>query len=201
MNHTSELKELEFEGKKSNYTLYSELRFSSDEIIFVHPTISLFFDKLTLFRFVHNEIIVPQEKTFDFSGQIIINTIPSSKFEIFKLNGLNFTVKFNETNFNFKCLSPEFGMIWMLQKINSLSIGLALALLEFSDLNKLNKYQNLFSTAKIFNFILELGKINLNRYDLIWQLIKKFHLENNLSDLPLFLDKNIRIERKYGKII
>ena len=201
MNQTPELKELEFEGKNSNYKVFSELSFSSDEIIFVHPTISLFFDKLTIFRFIHNEIIVPQEDTFDFSGQIIINKIPSSKFKTFKLNGLNFKVKFNETKFNFNCLSPEFSMIWMLQKINSLSVGLALALLEFSDLNKLNKYQNLFSTAKIFSFILELGKINLNRYDLIWQLIKKFHLENNLNDLPLFLDKNIRIERKYGKII
>ncbi len=191
---------LEINGKISDMELFLRLGNISDDLIFIHPVLSLFFDKLTVFQFIHNEILVSSDLHFDTFKNIIVNRVLPPTFKIFKTFSLHFKVSINGTNFKFKCLSPEFGVIWILQHINSMSVGIALGLLEFCDINVLNSHQNLFPSKNVLKLILELGETFLNRYDLIWQIIEKYDFENELSDLPLFLDKNIRIERRYEKI-
>ena len=192
---------LEIEGMQSELDLFLKLKDISNNIIFIHPTTSLFFDKLTMFRFVHNEILISSKKKIDSVKNIIVNRISPQKFEIFKTNSLNFEFIIDQKRLEFKCVSPEFGLIWILQDINSLSVGIALGLLEFCDIKKLSKYQNLLSSANELNLILELGEIVLNRFDLIWQIIEKYNYKNELNDFPLFLDRNIRTERRYDKIL
>ena len=201
MSESGNQEQLEIRGIRSDYKVFTQLKDLSDDIIFIHPTTSSFFDKLTNFRFVHNEIAVPSEQKFDFGQGVTIDKISSPIFKIFKSYSLDFQIKFDSGKFNFKCMSPEFAIAWILQDFNSLSVGIALALLEFSNLELLNQYQKLFTSPNILRFLLELGQTALNRYDLIWQTIEKNGFETELGDLPLFLDRNIRLERKYDKIL
>ena len=194
-------KKLEFEGLKSNLELYLLLNDNSDKLLFIHPIISLFFDKLTMFRFVHNEILISEEQNFDFKDDLIVNKIPSLKFNMFRTHSLDFKVIINGKKLEFKCISPEFALIWVLKDINCISVIIALALLEFCEVKLLNKHQDLLPSPKIFNFIMKLGEIPLNRYDLIWELIENNKFITNLSEFPLFLDRNIRSDRKYDKIL
>lgn len=194
-------RKLEIEGSESDFELFLELDKIKDNIIFIHPIISLFFDNLTIFKFLHNEILVPADRNFDFLKNIVINKIFSLKFETFKSYSLNFKILFDKKKLSYKCVSPEFGLIWILQNIDSLSVGIGLALLEFCDINILYKNRNLFCSDNILNLILELGETTLNRYDLIWQIIEKNKFEKQLRDFPIFLDRNIKLERRYDKIL
>ena len=114
------------------------------------------------------------------------------------MHGLNFEVEVGNLDISFQCVSPEFGLIWILRVINSLNVGIALALLEFCDFPLLKSFKDLIP-LKTLNLILKLGEIPLNRYDMIWQIIKQNGFENELKDLPLFLDRNLRIERRYDR--
>ncbi len=62
-------------GKESDYRLFTQLESDSDEILFIHPTTSSFFDKLTDFHFVHNEIRTSLEHKLASTQGVIINEI------------------------------------------------------------------------------------------------------------------------------
>ena len=192
-------KKMKFRVSESEFTSYNQFQDYSKKIFFLHPFISLFFDNLTTFRFVHKEILVGQDLRFEIPENVIVNTLPPSEMKFLEIYNLNFKVEMDDNHLELQGVSPEFGLIWMLQGLNSFNVGIALALLEFCDLAKLEQYQGEIPVRGAINLILELGKTPLNRYDLIWQIIKKNKFEKELKDLPLFLDRNIRIERRYDR--
>lgn len=191
----------EIQGRDSDSDPFLELRNNSDKIIFIHPTTSLFFDNLTTFRFAHIEILISQNYNLNIKRKILINKVVPKKYDSFDSYSIPFIYKINGFHYNFKCISPEFGVIWFLQEVNSQSLTMALALLEFSKINILNKILHLLPEKKALQLVLELGKTPLNRYDRIWEIIEKYGYEKRLNDFPLFLDRNIRIDRKYDKIL
>ena len=121
--------------------------------------------------------------------------------ESFKSNSLVFKVQIDEQSLEFHCVSPEFGLIWVLREVNSKTVALGLAILEFCDIAILENNSRILPVAKPLQLVLELGKVHLNRYDLIWEIIEAFGYRENLSDFPLFLHKFIRNDRKYDKIL
>lgn len=186
---------------KSKMESFMQLTDFSNEILFIHPTTSLFFDKLTMIKFSHNEILCSEDLHLDFIENLFVNRMKSLDLEVFNKNSLEFKVVFHEKELKFKCVSPEFGLIWILQNINSMSVLIALAILEFCNIKILKEHKNLFSSLQILKLIMKLGEIPLNRYDIIWQIIKDNQLTDKLYDFPLVLDRNIRNERRYDKIL
>ena len=73
----------ELSPPKSDSALFSQLLEHSNEIIFLHPTLSLFFDNLTINRFIHKEIIVTFDFPFELPSAITINKLPPLKMESF----------------------------------------------------------------------------------------------------------------------
>jgi len=192
-------KKMKFRVSELEFTTYKQLQAYSKRIFFLHPFISLFFDKLTTFRFGHKEILVDQDFHHEIPENVIINILPPSELKFIEIHNLNFKVEMDGNHLELQGVSPEFGVIWMLRVINSFNVGIALALLEFCDLAKLNQYRGKIPVKGAIDLILELGRTPLNRYDLIWGIIKKNEFEKELKDLPLFLDRNIRIERRYDQ--
>lgn len=195
------IKNLEIEGLESDLEIFLKIQDISNQILFIHPVLSRYFDELTTFKFVHYELLSISTLDFLFPKKFVVKMIPKLDFKTFKENSLNFSICFHENKLNFNCLSPELGIFYMLQDLNSLSVSFALGLLEYADVSFLKKYNSHFLQDNIIDFLLDLGKISLNRYDLIWKVIENHSLTTCLHDLPLFLDRNIRTERKYDKIL
>ena len=194
-------KSLKFQVLDANFHIFSQLENYSEEVLFLHPTLSLFYDNLTIFRFVHKEILVQEDFSFNIPSTIKVNFLPKSKFNKFKAQYSHFYVELEGKFLEFQCINPELGLLWVLQDVNSQSFGLGLALLEFCNLSTLEKYKDLLLDPQVLRCIIEIGETHLNRYDLIWRIIEKFNYQEKLSDFPLYIEKFVRAERKYGKIL
>ena len=142
-------------GKESDYKIFMQLKDHSDKILFIHPTTSSFYDKLTNFHFVHNEIITLSEQKLAFTPGVTIDEISAQKFKLIKSYSLDFQIKFDKEKLRFQSISPEFAIIWILQTLNSLSMGVALAILEFCNLEILNQHKNQFSSPNALRLLLE----------------------------------------------
>jgi len=192
---------LKFNVSTAEFDTYKLIEAKKEEIFFLHPIISIFFDKLTMNQFIHKEILLPENLEFNVPSIYTINFLSTGEYKVLKAHYLQFQIETSGAHLKFRCVNPEFGIYWILKDLNSQSLCLALGLLEWCDLLLFEQIGRNLKRSRLFQFLKTIGAHPLNRYDLLWDAIKKFGYEKELSDFPLYLDQNIRSERRYDKIL
>jgi len=108
---------------ESDYAFFSKLNKYSNDILFLHPTSSLFFDNLTINRYIHTEAIVSSEFSFKLPRSVRINQLSPVKMEPFNSKAepvakpLEFILELGKVRFKRRSLKNE--SIFFLEKISN----------------------------------------------------------------------------------